>query len=324
MEHRENMILFNVLNREVVFEEYFCNLLSIDSFRNMFINFISKKNGILNDYVIEYKNFDTEVILDQNLGRADLFLDIDDNKFIFEIKNKDWTDLTDNQPNSYLTYLENNNTFKYNQHLFFLIPNTYKHEEEIFNRWKGFDGVRNQIFYWEDLVTEIKDKELHKQSIEIQLFYDFCEYWFNLKTIKFTGEEMDLLENLAIPNLMEKLENITRSISNEVDLKEDPDTIGFCHTKKVEEYIIYFGIEYTIWKEKNLPLSILIQNHKNDYKEFDLDIEGLTLEAIEFEETSISIKQFGYVVILDDKVGSENYEKNVKKVLSKIQKELKK
>lgn len=331
MEHRENIILYNVLNQEIVFEEYFCNLLGIDSFRNMFINFISKKNVILKEYAIEYKHFDTEVVLDNNFGRADLFLEIDDkNKFIFEIKNKNWTDLTDRQPNSYLKYLKKNNGTpdrNHNKHLFFLIPNTYRHQEEILNRWKNHekdfddDDIKNQIFYWEDLIAEMKDKDLHKQSIAIQLFCDFCEYWFNLKKIEFTGEEMDLLENITIPNLMEKLENIARKISDEVGLKEDPDTIGFFHTKKVGDYRICFGIDYTVWKEKNLPLSIWIQ--KKNYKEFNLNIEGLTLEGVEFEETSISDKQFAYIVILDEKVGSENYEKNAKEVLSKIHNELK-
>ena len=62
LEHRENMILYNVLNQEVVFEEYFCNLLRIDCFRDIFISFIAKKTEILNDLIIKYEDFDTEII----------------------------------------------------------------------------------------------------------------------------------------------------------------------------------------------------------------------------------------------------------------------
>ena len=43
----EKSILLNVLNQEVVFEEYFCNLLKEEKFFNKFIDFISSKNDIL-------------------------------------------------------------------------------------------------------------------------------------------------------------------------------------------------------------------------------------------------------------------------------------
>lgn len=77
--HRENMILYNVLNQEVVFEEYFCNLLRIENFMKLFLEFIEEKNQILVTEDIKYNNFDTEIFLnkkDKTYGRADLFLKI--------------------------------------------------------------------------------------------------------------------------------------------------------------------------------------------------------------------------------------------------------
>ena len=148
LEHRKNMILYNVLNQEVVFEEYFCNLLGIEKFRDLFLDLIAQKNKILTGEDIQYHYFDTEVVLkkkDKDYGRADLFLKLQDKEFIFEIKNKDWTSLTKNQPVGYLEYLESRN-----EHLFFLIPKGYKHKDQIYKRWKDFDKYENQIFYWQD------------------------------------------------------------------------------------------------------------------------------------------------------------------------------
>lgn len=322
LEHRENMILYNVLNQEVVFEEYFCNLLRIDDFRKMFINFISKRNSVFDNLNITYQDFDTEVILKKNeksYGRADLYLKTMNKEFIFEIKNKEWTDLTKNQPNGYLIYLNNEN-----KQLFFLIPRYYKHEDEIFKRWSFFDEIKNQIFYWEDLIEEIQSTNLQEKNIEIKMFYEFCEYWFNLKTVKFKEEEMKLLENKNLPSLMENLEDVTRNISTRVGLNDKFETIGFMHTIVIGDYRIYFGIDYDIWKAKNLPLSILIQNEKKDYQEFELIMRGVKLEPIEYIETSINYKQFGYVVMLDEKIGSPNYEKTVEKTLNEIIKCLRK
>jgi len=318
LEHRENIILYKVLNKEVVFEEYFCNLLRLDSFRRMFLKFISKKTSILNDLTIKYENFDTEIILEKAYGRADLFLEVNEKKFIFEIKNKIWTDLTPNQPEKYLKYLNNKN-----EHLFFLIPKGYKHKSEIIERWKDFNNIENQIFYWEDLVEEIKNTNLHLENLEINMFYEFCEYWFDLKIVEFEEEEMKLLKNKSIASMMEKLEEIIRNVSNRVGLNDNFATIGSMQTKVVGDYRVYFGIDYDIWKKNDFPLSILIQNHKKEYQEFELEIENIKLESIEYEETSISAKQFGYVVILDEEVGSIKYEKVVEKILNHVINQLK-
>jgi len=315
--HRENMILYNVLNQEIIFEEYFCNLLSINKFRTLFINFISKNNNILDNYEIEYNNFATEVMLNDNLGRADLFLKIGEERYIFEIKNKDWTSLTHNQPCGYIKYLNDQN-----EHLFFLIPRTYKHKKEIYDRWKNFDKIDNQIFYWEEFIKMIKTSNLCDEYLEIKLFYEFCEYWFNMRTIKFEEKEMKLLNTTAVPNLMEKLEEITRQIALEVGLKEDSEAIGFNYTKKTNDYKIYFGIDYTIWMNKRFPLRILIQNHKVDYQKFSLDIKNIVLEEFEYKETNISDEQFGYLVIPDEEVGSKDYKENIISTLQYIIKEL--
>lgn len=331
MLHREELILYNVLNNETVFEEYFCNLLSIDEFRNLFIEFVSKKNSILEDSNIEYKHFDTEFDLGtktdlDKYGRADLFLKIDNKEFIFEIKNKERTSLTDNQPTSYLEYLKNNNQLEINKHLFFLIPKYYKHKQETIDRWNLFDcnfnGIENQFLYWEDFIYELKEN-IEEQKTEIKMFYDFCMYWFNMKTVEFEENEMKLLKDKSLPSLVQKLLYITEDIGLEVGLNDKLETLGFSANKKINDYILYFGIDYHIWETNNTPLNIFIQNHKKDYQEFELSIEGINLEKIKWEENSVEDMQFGYVVILDDFIGSSSFELTVKDTINHIIKKLK-
>jgi len=324
IERQKDMILYNVLNQEVVFEEYFCNLLQINDFRKLFIDFITEKNNLLYKENIQYKNFNTEVILNKNsknYGRADLFLEVNNKEFIFEIKNKDWTDLTEKQPNEYLRYLNNRN-----EHLFFLIPKGYGHKDTILDRWKEYDNAENQIFYWQDLILKIKDKEL--KEIEIKMFYDFCIYWFDMKVVEFTNEEKKILDNkenkmknltgISIPRLVEKLEHIITNIGNNSDMKKDSEAISINYSKKIGDYIIYFGIDYDIWDKENKPLTLLIQNYRNNYQEFELEIKNENLIPIEYEETRISPKQFAYLVELKSDLGNDNFQETIKKQINHI------
>ena len=62
----EKNILINVLNQEVVFEEYFCNLLKEEKFFNKFIEFIGSKNDILKNKNINYLIHNTILIYYQS------------------------------------------------------------------------------------------------------------------------------------------------------------------------------------------------------------------------------------------------------------------
>lgn len=320
--HREDIVLFNVLNQEVVFEEYFCNLLRIDDFRQVFLDFISEKNNILSKECIQYNQFNTEIILNNECGRADIFLNIDDKKrFIFEIKNKDYTSLTINQPQSYLKYLQetHEHNINFNKHLFFLIPKNYQHQYELFTRWKNFNEIENQIFYWQDLIYKIKANQLDKQSIEIQMFCQFCDYWFNMKQIIFSEEEKNILnlkgkkmsddQNLFIPTIMQKLEKITTNIGLNAGMQEDKSCLGFYYSIKINNYVIWFGIDYDIWQLKGFPLSLLIQNTQTDYQYFELELPDIALDPFTYNATSTTEQSFGYIVKIADEIGSETYQK---------------
>jgi len=220
-QHRENILLFNVLNNETVFTDYFCNLLSIDTFRDLFIEFIFNEKR---EY--QYNKFDTEKVLGK-YGRIDLILQSDNKEFLFEVKNKDFTCLTENQPQGYLEYLKEKNIK--DTHLFFLIPKTYKHKDEIYRNWNNksdVEKIRNQIFYWEDFLLKVKESKICN-DMAIQMFYEFCEHWFNLRITEIKEDEMNLIKNPLVPSLMSKLVEITDKIGNEQGLKLDRDLLGY-------------------------------------------------------------------------------------------------
>lgn len=325
--YRKNITLFNVLNQEIVFTEYFCNLLRIDEFRELFIDFIGEKVLELSDK-IKYVNFNTEVSLEKDkYGRADLFLEINGEKFIFEIKNKCTTKLTENQPIGYLKYLKDKNT-----HLFFLIPKAYNHTDEIIKEWEKYNEydkteISNQIFYWQDFISKVKEKNI--ENVEIKMFYDFCEFWFNMQPIDLEDMEKELLKgmivndftNKSIPKLMKKLMMIVEQIGFNCGLKESKEISieGFYYEKKIGDYILYFGIDYDYWASSGTPLSIIIQN--KDGNDFELDIEQL--KKLDSIETSSSNIYFGYCLDMENILLEDNYQNIIESRLNNIKRYLK-
>jgi hypothetical protein len=86
----------------------------------------------------------------------------------------------------------------------------------------------------------------------------------------------------------------------------------------INDYTVYFGIDYEMWENKGIPLNIVIQNHKIDYDKFELEIEDTELMEIEYSESSSTNKMFGFAVILDEEIGNEGYQQCVIDTLIKI------
>jgi len=322
--HRHNIILYNVLNQEVIFEEYFCNLLQIQEFKELFLLFAKIDNS-----KICYHNFNTEVQLKGQYGRADLYLNFDNQEYIFEIKNKCNTNLTDNQPKNYLKHLDNKN-----QNLFFIIPRQYKHIDEIKKRWKdktNYNNVEKQILFWEDFIKNLKKSKIYDKYTEVKIFYDFCLYWFNLETVKFSKDEqialkkgylMSDFKNKSIPKVLQKLEEIIDNVGANCNLKVDNETIGYSYSIIVNNYIVYFGINYDLWDEIGMPIIIEIQNINSDYQEFELNLNNIKLKPKIYEETAKTDRQFSLYVDLDYKVDDDFFQENTIKTILDIIKQL--
>lgn len=335
---RENFILYNVLNQEVIFEEYFCNLLSRESFLKKFLDFIATKNDILKNEDIKYKFFDTEKILqikNESYGRADIFLDLGDKKIIFEVKNKVYTSLTENQPQNYLKYLKStvkniNQDKDYNSYLMFLIPKNYNHINEIHQKWKNYSDVDKQLFYWEDFVKILKDDT----DVYIKAFYDFCVYWFDLEKIhfekdelallNFEGNNMELIKNETLPSLMSKLELMVIRIGESLKWEQSKAdkgeyTSGFTYTKRIKSYQVSVGIDYDMWQQYNQPINVCISNTKDTSKSFDLPwMDSIEFITYEFLENNNFDGFFGFVVKLDFTIEDAEYEEKMKNILKII------
>ena len=103
---------------------------------------------------------------------------------MFEIKIEIFTNLTDNQPQSYLDYLKELELESEN--LFFILPKGYFHLKKIKN---------HNIIYWEDILKQIIEQKLDKENIFIN---EFCkkhhfelQEMFNNFVISFYSEARD-------------------------------------------------------------------------------------------------------------------------------------
>lgn len=341
----EKNILINVLNQEVVFEEYFCNLLKEEKFFNKFIEFIGSKNDILKNKNINYKMFYTEYNLQikkEKFGRADIFLDLGSEKIIFEIKNKVYTNLTPNQPEMYLDYLKKVNKKNFDSFLLFIFPKRYAHEELLHEKWskKSYyykENIKNHVFYWEDFVKTLKNEE----NPFVKAFYEFCVYWFDMESVTFTKDEknkiinskgysLKIIENETIPTLLSKIEKcLIRIGSDKLKWEQIRSEIGsyisgHSFFKKINSYNLVLGLDYDMWSKFNQPINIYISNYKDSSQHFEKpNIDDVNFEIFEIKENTTWNDFFAYVVQLDFSIDDENFEDKVIELIKKIQNNLK-
>ena len=146
-----------------------------------------------------------------------------------------------------------------------------------------------------------------------------------MKTIEFNEEENKLFNdkgikmndftNTSIPTMIQKLEALVNNIGSHTNMKIDNDTVGYNYSKIIKDYIIYFGVDYNSWENNDIPLSIVIQSVKNNHQEFKLNLKNINTETELSEETSNSIRQFSYIVKLNDTVGSKSFQENTIKLI---------
>jgi len=343
IEYREKNIFYNVIRNETSLTEVLCNLMQYKIFRNLFLNFVNDKTKNLNlDFDdIKYKNFDTEKDfniqedeIDKNVGRGDLILNIDKVDYIFEIKIENTTRTTKNQPDGYLKYLKKQNQHEYKKRLFFIIPKGYLHK-------KNLDKLKENILYWEDFLETIEKAELNKVNILIE---EFCKIlnvnWFYYEEIEFISQELNLLlnqnkiegtkllENMNVPNLMKKLFSIVDEVKldtnkNPTAVKHNSDYYGYFLKNKSydipEKWTFWFGIDFELWAEKNVPIAIQII--LNNDEEMIKVKKQLSLEEYNSKDSDITI----YYFPLNNQIfQSENIAKELKKEIEKLLEKIKK
>ncbi len=297
MKDRIDNIFFNLIKNETSLTEALCNLMSLKSFRNHFLNFIKIENFNISIEDVKFNNFLTEKDFgkdfalnesneDKKIGRGDLILELNNNEFIFELKIEISTGLTKNQPDGYLKYLRQNNFSQNN--LFFIIPKDYKDSKlELIND--------SNILYWEDFIDSLKRNGL----TDIDYINDFCKIldsrWFYFESIEFNSYESNLIngteelkmENKNIPSIMmslfEKVNIIQDKFTNKSQNNQYKDSIqyGFFLKNKDKKDILWFGIDYEFWKLSGVPFSIGID--KLDEQYFNKFSDKYTKDIIKIE-----------------------------------------
>lgn len=327
---REENIFYNLIKNETSLTEVFCNFMRYENFRNLFIDMINEKikskENIIDKSKVKFQDFDTEVALNnQKNGRIDFQLKINTNKiYLFEIKIKTYTNLTDNQPKGYLDYLKELELESEN--LFFILPKGYLHLKEIKN---------HNIIYWEDILKQIRKKELDKANVFIN---EFCEIidlnWFYFEKIDFSKNELELIfsdkkdkgykmiENVNIPILMNKLFQII--VDTKVEYyKKDKESIEqrydyfgyFLENSKNEisdKLAIWFGIDYKIWEIEKHPIIIQIETIE---QEEIINLENFLESKIDYTKFIYENGNIIFYIPLEKEV-FENEDKNITKELT--------
>ncbi len=290
---REENIFYNLIKNETSLTEVFCNFMKYKIFRDLFIDIVNEKiknkESTIDKSKVRFEDFNTEVPLkedEEKLGRIDLQLKVNDEIYLFELKIETFTSLTDNQPKSYLEFLKNDNLYK-NENLFFILPKGYFHKNEIYESWEektkySKKEIENHnIIYWEDILKLFRKQELDKANVFIDEFCKILDFrWFYFEKIVFTKNELNLIfsnkedkgykmiENVNIPVLMSKLFKIVFDTKidyykkDKYSLEQSYEYFGYflenSKNKISDKLLIWFGVDYEIWKLEKHPITIQI------------------------------------------------------------------
>ncbi|WP_457595061.1 hypothetical protein [Hydrogenimonas sp.] len=339
-EERKENIFFNLIRSETGVTEAFCNLMQIKMFRDMFLNFVSNRSDAISFDLdnIKYKAFSSEKRLEMDgdeksthPARADIAIDIKGLDYIFELKIEVNTRLTANQPEKYLEYLKDQNPEFYKERLFFILPEGYWYRKVLENHPQV---EKCNIFYWEDLLEEIKKRELDKANVFIGEFCSILESnWFYYEPIVFEKSELDLLflkkevtlRNSNLPSVMRKLFTVVNGVCGKIDCigkydRQQEEWFGYIVNNKKygikKGWEIWFGIDYEVWEKDGHVFTVQVYSDPDD-KDENRQISTLGLEGKKINEFTYSNNTVIYYFPLDAELLAQE-EKNIIKEFTSL------
>jgi len=231
---------------------------------------------------IDYRNFETQHSLPNNMGIPDLVIHNDEFEILFEFKTCN-TDLTKNQPDGYLEYLIALDEInpKVTKWLIFILPEKYKHRKQVEDRIIQKDPEKKiniKIITWQIIIKHIKDSQLSELNHSIKEFLILMKTWFEYKSISFDPAEVKLLfsevkvmlNEEVIPAIIEKLFKLVDDVKDQLtkiaSVKAEKDYGGYGYYIKNEngEEIFWFGIWYRLWKEHQKPFCFGVSDEWNN------------------------------------------------------------
>ncbi len=306
-------IFYNLVKNEVTLTQAFYNFLRMECFKDMFIGLVNeKRESKLNSRRVKFENFETEMkLIDKNkneCGRADLVLNYEGKEYLFEVKIEPNTTLTDNQPQGYLEYLENDY-----RRLYFILPRNYYHKYELYERVGRKLKIEDlalikeivdpQIIYWDDIAKEIKRIAANGANPLLQEFYEILwSKWFEYEIVKFSKSEIELIFSKGgvkmdtIPGIITKLfkavDNIKADINESKEyVYQSPDSYGYILNTSSKRYMIdpdieiFYGVDYEIWQKYGCPFVIEVYTDNRDkMKELEVFAQEEGYKEFRYEE----------------------------------------
>lgn len=284
--NRVHNIFYGVINSENSMTELLCNFMIYKPFRDDFIRLFYK--GDTNK--ISFDDFQTQYTTDVNQSRPDMVISNDDCEFIIEIKT--WnTELTNNQPISYMEYLKK--VDKQNKCLIFLVPSNYIHLNEWQNKadaWSKDNKCKLLIktIFWDEIIKVIEQNDLNLISDRFRDFNDLLKLWFEIEPIKFNKAEVDAMYSSEIPKVLIKMFRIIDEAKDYYSQKYivsksmiDEEYALYIKRREDKANLLYLGIWYPFWEEYGFPLCYGVnidQWPKNIVEKFSAANKGKTIE----------------------------------------------
>ena len=164
---------FNIFSHIIQNEKDLVNvlraLLVYEPFRSSFFKLLTKGES----FSIQWEDIISEYPIEQ--GRPDLAILNKDIIIFIEIKLTEWCKLTPNQPNGYISELQNiSNNRK--QLLAFLLPPNYFYKKTLEQRLKEASDSNNcpqiALFSWVNIIELLKNNELIYLNSNLKNFYE--------------------------------------------------------------------------------------------------------------------------------------------------------
>lgn len=259
---REANIFYNVIASENAMTELLCNFMAYKPLRNLILELINLIDGKDID-VLTYDDFDTQYTLPDSKSRPDMCVINDEMEILIEIKTGD-TNLTDNQPKTYLNHLLKLN--KRVRILVLLAPVGYAYEAEWNRAVNDFynknpdSKIKTKVVYWQDILKLIEHNDLNLLSERVNDFYSLLKRWFEIEQIHFTHLEVRFMYSKETGKLFQKLFNIVDAVKNynsrdfTVKSRYANTEYGLYFKDSDGQDILYFGIWYELWSEYGCPI----------------------------------------------------------------------
>jgi hypothetical protein len=198
---------------------------------------------------------------------------------LIEIKTSLYCGLTDNQPESYLTWLSGNCAVG-DKFFVIIIPPGYYYLNELKTRIKKFQESKKEnpvtsiILTWDKVLSAIHENDLNKMNPYIQDFYNLLNSMYQSPIINFTFEEVRSMYDKNTAKAIGKLFKITDSILKELEQKgyqieyslnkkwwDNGEYGGYI--KCENQYVLWFGIWQSYWEDSGVPLCFGIDKNWN-------------------------------------------------------------